>query len=42
MLFDHCNKFGVCFVRASGYTSGPSRHWVKVKCPDWNRDNTDR
>jgi hypothetical protein len=25
-----------------GGTSGPSRHWVKTKCPDWKRDNTAR
>jgi hypothetical protein len=27
---------------ASGFTSGPSRHWVKTKCPDWKRDNAQR
>jgi ATP-dependent DNA ligase len=46
VLFDHCNQFGfegvVSKRRASGYTSGPSRHWVKVKCPDWKRDNSER
>ena len=24
--------------RRSGCTSAPSRHSVKVKCPDWNLD----
>jgi bifunctional non-homologous end joining protein LigD len=37
VLFDHCNEFGfegvVSKRRNSGYSSGPSRHWVKVKCP---------
>jgi hypothetical protein len=28
--------------RRSGYTSGPRRHWVKVKCPDWKRINAER
>ena len=46
VLFDHCNKFGfegvVSKRRASGYTSGLSRHWVKVKCPNWRRANADR
>ena len=46
VLFDHCNKFGfegvVSKRRASGYSSGPSQHWVKTKCPDWKRDNAER
>ena len=46
VLFDHCNKFGfegvVSKRRTSGYSSGPSRHWVKIKCPDWKRDNAER
>jgi len=21
------------------YRSGPSKHWLKIKCPDWRRDN---
>ena len=21
---------------------GPSRYWVKTKCPDWKRDNAER
>jgi ATP-dependent DNA ligase len=45
-LFDHCNQFGfegvVSKRRRSGYSSGLSRHWVKVKCPDWKRDNAER
>ena len=45
-LFDHCNRFGfegvVSKRRTSGYSSGPSRHWVKTKCPDWKRDNAER
>ena len=45
-LFGHCNEFGfegvVSKRRASGYSSGPSRHWVKVKCPDWKRINVQR
>jgi hypothetical protein len=28
--------------RASGYSSGPSHHWIKTKCPDWKRDNAER
>ena len=24
------------------YSSGPSRNWVKTKCPQWNRINADR
>lgn len=24
---------------SSRYVSGPSRHWVKVKCPNWKRDH---
>jgi hypothetical protein len=26
----------------SGYASGSSRWWVKVKCPDWKRANGER
>ena len=37
-LFDHCNQFAfegvVSKRRASGYSSGPSRNWVKTKCPE--------
>jgi hypothetical protein len=26
----------------TGYASGPSRSWVKTKCPQWRRANADR
>lgn len=46
LLLEHCNKFGfegvVSKRLASRYSSGPSRNWVKVKCPDWKRDNSER
>ena len=46
LLFDHCNKFGfegvVSKRLASRYSSGPSRNWVKTKCPDWKRINAER
>ena len=46
VLFDYCNKFGfegiVSKRRSSPYPSGPSRHWVKVKCPNWKRINSGR
>ncbi len=46
LLFDHCNKFvfkGVVSKRlASRYSSGPSRNWVKTKCPGWKRINAVR
>ena len=46
VLFEHCSKFefeGIVSKRLSSrYTSGPSRNWVKVKCPDWKRDNAER
>ena len=45
-LFDHCNQFGfegvVSKRRASGYSGGPSRNWVKSKCPGWKRINSER
>ena len=45
-LFDYCNKFGfegiVSKRRDSRYFSGPSRNWLKVKCPNWKRDNAER
>ena len=45
-LFDHCNQFGfegvVSKRRTSGYSSGPSRHWVKSECADWKRANGER
>jgi bifunctional non-homologous end joining protein LigD len=46
VLFDHCNQFGfegvVSKRLASRYSSGPSRNWVKSKCPDWKRINAER
>ena len=46
LLFDHCNKFGfegvVSKRLASRYSSGPSRNWVKTKCPGWKRVNAER
>ena len=46
LLFDHCNKFGfegvVSKRLASRYSSGPSRNWVKTKCPGWKRANSER
>ena len=46
LLFDHCSKFGfegvVSKRLASRYSSGPSRNWVKTKCPDWKRINAER
>ena len=46
LLFDHCSKFGfegvVSKRLASRYTGGPSRNWVKTKCPGWKRINAER
>ena len=46
VLFDHCAKVGfegiVSKCRQSGYASGPRRHWVKVKCPDRKRIDSER
>ena len=46
MLLDHCNKFGfegvVSKRQASRYSSGPSRNWVKTKCPQWKHINARR
>jgi hypothetical protein len=46
ILFDHCNQFGfegvVSKRLSSRYVSGPSRNWVKTKCPDWKRVNAER
>ena len=46
VLFEHCSKFGFEGVVSkrliSRYSSGPSRHWQKVKCPDWKRINAER
>jgi ATP dependent DNA ligase domain len=43
MLHTHCNYFGfegvVSKRTASRYVSGPSRSWLKVKCPDWKAEN---
>ena len=45
-LFDHCSKFGfegvVSKRLASRYSGGPSRNWVKTKCPGWKRINAER
>ena len=42
--FDYCNTFGFAGIvskrRNSRYSSGPSRNWVKVKCPNWKRINS--
>jgi ATP-dependent DNA ligase len=46
VLFDYCNRFGfegvVSKRRASGYASGLSRWWVKVRCSNWKRANGER
>ncbi len=46
VLFEHCSKFGfegvVSKRLASRYSSGPSRNWVKAKCPGWKRINAER
>jgi bifunctional non-homologous end joining protein LigD len=46
VLFEHCSKFGfegvVSKRLASRYSSGPSRNWVKTKCPGWRRINAER
>jgi bifunctional non-homologous end joining protein LigD len=46
VLLDHCNQFGfegvVSKRLSSRYVSGPSRTWIKVKCPDWKRVNAER
>jgi hypothetical protein len=46
LLFDHCNKFGfegvVSKRLASRYSGGPSRNWVKTKCPGWKCINSER
>ncbi len=46
ILFDYCNRFsfeGIVSKRlSSSYVSGPSRIWVKTKCPDWKRINAER
>jgi ATP-dependent DNA ligase len=46
VLFDYSNRFGfegvVSKRRQSGYASGSSSWWVKVKCPHWKRANSER
>ena len=46
VLFEHCSKFGfervVSKRLASRYSSGPSRNWVKTKCPGWKGINAGR
>ena len=46
LLLEHCSKFGfegiVSKRLSSRYSSGPSRHWFKVKCPGWKRINAGR
>jgi bifunctional non-homologous end joining protein LigD len=41
VLFDYCNRFAfegvVSKPRSSRYSGGPSRNWLKVKCPGWKR-----
>ena len=43
VLFDYCNRFAfegvVSKRRSSRYSGGPSRNWLKVKCPGWKRIN---
>ena len=45
-LLEYCDHFGfegiVSKRRTSGYASGSSRHWLKIKCPNWKRANTER
>jgi bifunctional non-homologous end joining protein LigD len=44
--FDYCKHLGFGGVvskrRQSGYASGSSRWWVKVKCPELKRANSKR
>lgn len=46
VLFEHCAKFGFEGVVSKRvdrpYVSGPSKSWVKIKCPGWKRDNQER
>ena len=46
LLFEHCAKFGFEGVVSKRldrpYVSGPCKCWVKVKCPEWRRDNQER
>jgi len=45
VLLDYCDRYGfegiVSKRRTSGYASG-SRHWLKIKCPNWKRANAER
>src|SRR5262249_4653064 len=45
-LLEWCATYGLEGVvskrRASGYGSGPWRHWGKTKCAKWKRENADR
>jgi hypothetical protein len=45
-LLEHCAAFGLESVVSKRidkpYVSGPTRYWVKVKCPTWRRDNQQR
>jgi bifunctional non-homologous end joining protein LigD len=46
VLFVHCASYGFEGIVAKRldrpYVSGPSRSWVKVKCPGWKRENSER
>ena len=46
VLYEHCSKFGFEGVVSKRidrpYVSGLSKYWVKVKCAEWKRDNTER
>ena len=46
VLFEYCAKFGFEGVVSKRldrpYVSGPSKAWVKIKCPDWKSDNSER
>ncbi len=46
VLFEHCARYrfeGIVAKRLDRpYVSGPSRSWVKVKCPGWKRENSER
>jgi len=46
VLFQHCARYGFEVIVAKRvdrpYVSGPCKAWVKVKCPDWKRENSER
>src|SRR5215510_14582459 len=46
VLLEHCDRYGfeamVSKRLASTYASGASKAWMKTKCPQWKRDNTQR